>query len=78
MIIELTAKDKLCCVVLAVIGALTQIFTTQVACTLLSDSKAVLETPQCAAWLEPPFEYKNILHAGIAPDQLQVVLSHTL
>ena len=64
--------DVFGCAVLAVIGALTQIFTTQVACTFLPNPAAVLRTPQCAAWLEPPFAYKDILHPNIPPDKLQV------
>ena len=58
--------------VLAIMGASTQLLTTQHACTLQPDPAAVLGSARCTAWLEPPFRYKDILHANVAPEALQV------
>lgn len=57
--------------VLATSGAVTQLTQTQAACTLLPGPSAILSSPLCAAWLEPPFRYKDIFHAGLAAEQLQ-------
>lgn len=64
--------EMLVAAVLSISGAVTQLTQTQTRCTTLSSPAEVLSSPYCAAWLEPPFRYKDILHAGFAPEQLQV------
>ena len=54
-------------------GASTQLLRTQHACTLQPSPAAVLGSAQCTAWLEPPFRYKDILHANLASEALQVI-----
>ncbi len=49
-----------------------QLLTTQTACTFLPNPAAILNSPGCAAWLEPPLKFKDIFHPSIPADQLQV------
>ena len=66
------SRHILASAVLAVLGAITQLLTTQTACAFLPSPAAVLDTPGCAAWLEPPLKFKDIFHPNIAAEHLQV------
>ena len=58
---------------LGVAGTLTQAVQTQASCTLASSPSEILSKPVCAAWLEPPYGYKEILHSNLPVDKLQLV-----
>ena len=58
---------------LGVAGTLTQAVQTQASCTLASSPSEILSKPVCAAWLEPPYGYKEILHSNVPADKLQLV-----
>ena len=58
---------------LGVAGTLTQAVQTQASCTLASSPSEILSKPRCAAWLEPPYGYKEILHSSLPADKLQLV-----
>eukprot|EP00891_Asterochloris_glomerata_P004149 jgi/Astpho2/4149/Aster-x0609 len=58
---------------LGVAGTLAQASQTQVSCTLASSPSDILSKPVCAAWLEPPYGYKEILHSNLPADKLQLV-----
>ena len=58
---------------LGVAGTLTQAVQTQASCTLASSPSEILSKPVCAAWLEPPHGYKEILHSNLPADKLQLV-----
>ena len=58
---------------LGVAGTLTQAVQTQASCTLASSPSEILSNPRCAAWLEPPYGYKEILHSNLPVGKLQLV-----